>query len=301
MSSTIKNVLLIGAGGNLGPSILEALDNDPQFTVTVLSRKSSKSSFPSHIKVHAIDDSYPEKDLLDIFTGQDAVVSMVGHGSTAKQIDFVNAAVATGVKRFIPSDFSTDSRNPVAIALLPHFKDKNDIVDYLKTQETKGLTWSGVITGGFFDWGLKIGILGYNLSTTTALIYDSGDAKFSMTNLATIGAAIAAILHKPEQTANKYIPISSFSTSQNEILAALEKSTGKKWTIERTTAAQSILTGQEKLSRGDFSGALDIIKGIVTGGPVTGADLGASKELANELLGLPQETVAESVEKVVKG
>jgi hypothetical protein len=148
---------------------------------------------------------------------------------------------------------------------------------------------------------LKIGIVGYNLSTTTALIYDSGDAKFSMTNLATIGAAIAAILHKPEQTANKYIPISSFSTSQNEILAALEKSTGKKWTIERTTAAQSILTGQEKLSRGDFSGALDIIKGIVSGGPVTGADLGASKELANELLGLPQETVAESVEKVVKG
>jgi hypothetical protein len=147
----------IQAGGNLGPSVLEALDKDPQFTVSILSRESSKSSFPSHVKVHTIDDGYPEKDLLDIFTGQDAVVSMVSYGSTAKQIDFVNAAVAAGVKRFIPSDFSTDPRNPVAIALLPHFKDKNDIVDYLKTQEAKGLTWSGVITGGFFDWYVFLG------------------------------------------------------------------------------------------------------------------------------------------------
>jgi hypothetical protein len=113
--------------------------------------------------VHTIDDSYPEKDLLDIFTGQDAVVSLVGYGSTAKQIDFVNAAVAAGVKRFIPSDFSTEPRNPVAIALLPHCKAKNDIFDYLKTQESKGLTWSRVITGPFFDWYVFLGEFPYQL------------------------------------------------------------------------------------------------------------------------------------------
>jgi len=286
MSSIIKNVLLIGAGGNLGPSILEALDKDPQFTVSVLSRKSSKSSFPSHIKVHTIDDSYPEKDLLDIFTGQDAVVSMVGYGSAAKQIDFVNAAVAAGVKRFIPSDFSIDPRNPVALALLPMYKEHNDIVDYLKTQESRGLSWSGVLTGVFFDWAFERGIMGFDLSTSTALIFDSGDAKFSVTNLETIGTAVAAILRKPEETANKYIYISSFSISQNEILAALEKLTGKKWTIERTTAAKSILTGQEELGRGEFIGAFDIVKGIVAGSPITG---------------LPKETLEESVEKFVKG
>jgi hypothetical protein len=133
------------------------------------------------------------------------------------------------------------------------------------------------------------------------LIYDSGDTKFSATNLATIGAAIAAVLHKPEETANKYIRISSFSTSQNEILTVLEKVTGKKWTIERTTAAESILTGQEKLAKGDASGLMDIVNGIVLGGPVTGGDLGASKELSNGLLGLPKETVEETVERIVKG
>jgi hypothetical protein len=142
--------------------------------------------------------------------------------------------------------------------------------------------------------------MGFNLSKTTALLYDSGDAKFSATNLATIGAAVAAILHKPEQTANKYIYISSFTTSQNEVLAALEKVTGKKWGIRHATTAESIKTGQDKISMGDDMGALDLIQGFVYGTD-TGTNLGAHNELANDLLELPKETVEESVERVAKG
>jgi hypothetical protein len=111
--------------------------------------------------VHTIDDNYPEKDLLDIFTGQDAVISMVGPRGRTTQIKFVNAAVAAGVKRFIPSDFSGDSRHPAGLMILPHFKDKNDIVDYLKKQESKGLSWTGVFTGIFFDWYVLLEQISY--------------------------------------------------------------------------------------------------------------------------------------------
>jgi len=299
MSPTIKKVVLIGARGNLGSAIFNALDKDPQFTVSVLTRKASNSTFPSHIKVYTVDDSYLAKDLLNVFTGQDAVVSTLSHGSYAKQIEIIDAAVAAGVKRFIPSDFGLDSLNPIGLAIQPIFKEKNDVVDYLRTVESKGLSWTSVANGIFFDWGLRKGFTGFNLSTCTALIYDSGDTKFSTTNLATIGAAVAAILRKPEETANKHVYISSFTTSQNEVLAALEKVTGEKWTIEHSTAAEVTQTGQEKLAMGDFSGALDIIKGLLYGKD-TGANLSVHHKLANDLLELPKETVEETVERIVK-
>lgn len=45
--TTIKNVTLVGANGNLGSKILEALVADGSFRVTVIKRKSSQST-PAH-------------------------------------------------------------------------------------------------------------------------------------------------------------------------------------------------------------------------------------------------------------
>jgi hypothetical protein len=141
--------------------------------------------------------------------------------------------------------------------------------------------------------------LGFNLDSCTALIYDSGDARFSATTLLTIGAAIVAILHKPEETTNQYIYIASFTTTQNEVLAALEKATGKKWQVEHSTAMETRRIGQEKVGKGDFSGMENIVVSLVYGGDSV-SDLESSRKLANDLLGLPKETVEETVEKIVK-
>lgn len=168
MSEAIKNVLIIGvrsplplwtdsryltfvqASGNLGPSILSALDADPHFTVSVLSRQSSKSTFPSHIKVHTVADSYPENELVEAFKGQDAIIATTP--ATTPQKVFINAAIKAGVKRFLPSEFGGYPRDPRALAIAPAFQSKNDIVDYLKSQESTGLSWTALITGSFIDW-----------------------------------------------------------------------------------------------------------------------------------------------------
>lgn len=80
------------------------------------------------------------------------------------------------------------------------------------------------------DRGIKVGFLGQNLSAHKATIYDSGDARFSTTTLPTIGVAIAGTLRNPEKTANQEPFISSLETTSNEILAELEKATGKSGT-----------------------------------------------------------------------
>lgn len=151
MPSSIKNVIIIGAGGHLGPSILSAFDADEHFTVSVLSRNSSTSRFPSHITVHRIGDDYPEAELLEAFKGQDAVISTMATASVKQQGVIIDAAIKAGVKRFVPSEFGSET-NEKAVAVIPqYFHDKVEAVKYLRRKEKEGLTWTSFVTGPMFD------------------------------------------------------------------------------------------------------------------------------------------------------
>ena len=152
MSSSIKNVILIGAGGNLGPYILYSFASDSRFKVSILARQSSESTFPSHHKVYHIGDDYPEVELLEAFKDQDAVISTIATTNVPLQRKIIDTAIKAGVKRFVPSEFGSDSLNEDARALVPpYFATKKEVVDYLKTKEKEGLTWTSFVPGVFFD------------------------------------------------------------------------------------------------------------------------------------------------------
>lgn len=144
------------------------------------------------------------------------------------------------------------------------------------------LTWL------FAKQALDNGFIGFDLKTHTATIYDDGNQPFSTTNLDTVAQAVAGILSKPAETANKRLFIASFTPTQNEILAVLEEATGKKWKTEKITTTDAKLKGYEALGKGDFSG----IRGILmasTYGPANGNDFTKHTTLSNDLLGLPKE------------
>ena len=152
MASPLTKVLLIGAGGNLGPSILSAFATDSRFMVSILARKSSESSFPSNILVHRVGEDYPEAELLEAFKGQQAIISTIATANSLQQKSIIDTAIKAGVKRFVPSEFGSDTLNEKAMAILPqYFAGKKATVDYLKTKEKEGLTWSAFVTGPFFD------------------------------------------------------------------------------------------------------------------------------------------------------
>lgn len=90
--------------------------------------------------------------MLQAFKGQDAVVSTIATASTVQQKAIIDAAIKAGVKRFIPSEFGSDTRNEKAVAILPQiFKGKLETVEYLKCKEKEGLTWTAFVTGPFFE------------------------------------------------------------------------------------------------------------------------------------------------------
>jgi hypothetical protein len=136
------------------------------------------------------------------------------------------------------------------------------------------------------------------LKTQSAVIWDSGDNKFSVTNVATVGNALVNALQRPAETENKYLYVASFTVSQNQILDALEKATKSKWKVSHTTWQEMVKEGEEKLKEGDYYGYFI----PTTVSMIFREGLGANYDLYgthNDLLNLPEEDLYESTARAV--
>jgi len=76
-----------------------------------MSRKDSSATFPTGVRnVFKVDYSDLEA-IKSAMKGQDVVISNVGLSGEPHQQIFVDAALATGVKRFFPAEYGTDTRD----------------------------------------------------------------------------------------------------------------------------------------------------------------------------------------------
>lgn len=143
------------------------------FHVTAITRESSSSTFPSEVVVQKVDYDSPDS-LKAAFAGQDAVVSTITTTAVNGQKAIVDAALAAGVKRFIPSEFGINTRILSGQEIGKILNGKIATVDYLqeKAGENPNFTWTGLSTGIFFDWvrARAPELIDYRLSTETRLI-----------------------------------------------------------------------------------------------------------------------------------
>ncbi|KAJ6114825.1 hypothetical protein N7486_000603 [Penicillium sp. IBT 16267x] len=298
MTSPFKKVTIVGASGAIGNILLDGLVASSQFDITIVSRKESKACFPQSVTV--LKSDFSEVGLEAAFKNQDVVISTVGATGFSEQKKFVDAAVRAGVKRFIPSEFSANSQNDAVLQLLPLFRQKKELIEYLKTKEAEGLSWTGIATSGLFDWGLRNKFLEFDIANRTATIWDGGDKSFTLTDEKELKQSVVSVLQHPKETRNRYLHVASVETTQREILAALEKAQGAKWTIIDTTTDTQVSEGFKKLEAGDFSGAFALVRATVFGNtPGLHANYAKETELANEVLGLEMESIETTVQQVV--
>lgn len=141
--------------------------------------------------------------------------------------------------------------------------------------------------------------MGWDVKNCKVTIFGSGNQPYEATNVKRVGEAVASTLvHLPE-TENRYIYINSFTTTQNKVLAALEKASGKPYTVEYQSVEELAASGHEKLKDGsDFMGALEVITaGIYGNGGLN--DFGDKKILYNNLFGFETEDLDKVIEQVV--
>jgi putative NADH-flavin reductase len=211
-----KKVAIAGATGNLGPSIVNELVNQG-FEVTVLSSSGNTSSLPSAVKVIKVDYS-SQDSLISSLRGQEAFISAIPKHE--EQPALIDAAIAAGVQRFIPSEFGSNTIGNDKVRALPVFAGKLKTQEYLRAKQDQ-ISHTFLINGLFLDWGLSIGWLA-NLKGKTD-INDNGDSVHSFTLLADIARAVAGILKHPEETKNRGIYVQSAALSQNQILKIAQK------------------------------------------------------------------------------
>jgi putative NADH-flavin reductase len=296
---TIKTVTLVGASGNLGGPVLDALVAAGHFDVTVIQRQSSKSNPSQAVPVVRVADSWDVEELKGKLKGQDAVIACFPLKDTAEHLRLAEAAAAAGVKRFIPADFgSVDARSAYARKLVKLFEKKVEVRERLEDLAAKSggaFTWTSLVAGHFFDWGLANGFLHFDLKTKKADILGDGTRKSSNSTLGQIGKAVVQILLKPEETENRVLLIQSFCISQLDVLRSLEKATGSKWTADYVDIDEFVAKHKAQADAGNKDSIEDLVfaLGVIEG------NWEEHEDFAMELLGLQNEDLDEVVKKVV--
>lgn len=277
-----KTVAVVGGNGALSVPTIEAL-LAAGFEVKVLSRSSTSpvASVPA-----VVVDYADEASLTEALKDVDAVVSLVGAPGIEGQRVLVDAAIAAGVKRFVPSEFGSDDLDPRAKAVV-FLRPKVNFFEYLVSKKD-AISYTAIYNGAFFDWGLDHKFLA-DLEGHKADLFEGGKNHFTSTTLADVAKAVATALSKPDETSNRVLRIASTRTTLGEFVAAAEKATGAKFETTDRTIAEAYAKAAELIAAGKFvPGALLQLKAAAIGSLI-----GDFEVNDDELLGLKMRPVEE--------
>ncbi|OQU94686.1 hypothetical protein CLAIMM_01015 [Cladophialophora immunda] len=293
--SEIKSVAIAGANGVVGPHVLKAL-TEAGFQVTILTRSKKSDAQDSNVKVVEVDYTSVQS-LTAALTDIDAVVSTVGHEAIAAQQTLIDAAIAAGVKRFIPSEYSSCSYNP-KIENLPTYTPMTRIRQYLDEQAKAGkLTWTVLATGAFLEFLFDRPTL-LDYANHKATLYDKGDNRVSSTSLPQVGKAVVGVLKNLEATKNKIVKVSEVILTQNQLLGIAKALKPEiKWETHEVPCSVLVQQGLDDFKAGNtgMPAAMKVLAGTALAGDVYGC---AFDENDNKLLGV-KEMTEENLKKLV--
>ncbi|RVX75741.1 hypothetical protein B0A52_00097 [Exophiala mesophila] len=251
-------VALSGATGNIGAPILKGL-LAANLPVLVLTRKGSKSSskLPKADNLSVAEVDYSSvSDLTAALKGVEVVVSAFASDALGGQNPLIDASVAAGVKRYIPSEYGSNTVNPKVVQL-PVSGYKVATQKYLEQAAAKnpGFTYSILLTGPFLDWGLAVGFL-LHPAKHSATIYNGGDVPFSTSLLDDIAKGVVGIINHQAETANRAVFIHSAIITQNQVVAYAKEHDGKDWELTQASTEQIRLDGLKKLQDGNVDSSV---------------------------------------------
>lgn len=258
MSAAIqgRKIAIIGASGQLGKPMVEALIGFAAHTVTAIQRSDATSTLPAGVIVKK-GDLEDENFLAEALKGQDALVLMPPLSHLVElQKPAIRAAAKVGVPYIFPSEFGPD---PFAGQLVEEnglLVAKKSIRDFI--EELGVSSWVSIAVGPWLEAGLSQGLWGIDAKARKATIWKGADAKASTASVPHTGEAVAAVLSLPEADLAKYknkaVYTPSFHLTQHEILEAVQKVTGttdRDWDIQVRDVDEVAKDYEAKIKAGD--------------------------------------------------
>ncbi|MET0299158.1 MAG: NmrA family NAD(P)-binding protein [Flavitalea sp.] len=231
-----KKILVAGATGNLGSKIVRALVNEhadvralvrPQSDISMLSSMVADKNVPRpNVEVVTVDYEN-EESLKDALSDVSCVVSALS-GLADVVIDqqklLLDAAVKTGVARFIPSDYSLDFTK-----LVPGTNRNLDLRrvfhEYLDQAPLRKTT---IFNGAFMD--LLSGQMPMIVKRFHQILYwGEPDTKFDLTHTDDVAMYTAKVAL--DNDSPRYLHIAGATVSANDIRQIMSEITGDKYKL----------------------------------------------------------------------
>ncbi|APA07638.1 hypothetical protein sscle_03g024080 [Sclerotinia sclerotiorum 1980 UF-70] len=105
-----------------------------------------------------------------------------------------------------------------------------------------GMSYTIVVNGPFFDWGIMVGFI-MNAKGKRITLYDGGDRTSSTTTLPDIGRAVVGVLKHPEETKNRAVYVQSYATTLKNLAAVGKKVLGSDGWTENVASVDDIVAG----------------------------------------------------------
>ncbi|KAF2165522.1 hypothetical protein M409DRAFT_67319 [Zasmidium cellare ATCC 36951] len=306
----IRKVAVVGAGGNVGRFITQALLKTGQHIVTAITRADSQSSLPEGVIPKRVDYEKPET-LVEALKGQDALVITVSGRSPIQSIEekLVRAAGEAGVPWILPNEWSPDSANQGLIDDVFLFGMK--VATRKLIEDLRKSSYVAVATGFWYEYSLGIANnYGFDFAKRAVKFYDDGSTKISTSTWPQVGRAVAALISLPvhsdiepclERYKNQLVYINSFTVSQQDMLESALRVTSTKetdWTVTKEDSRQLYEQGIKEMKEGKFGGANFLYSRVFF--PNGGGDFESTKGTLNRVLGLLKENLDEATKRAIE-
>lgn len=179
------SVIVVGAGGNMGPFIMQALiSHKKDFNrIAILTAPERTDKFAKYESqgVEVIGGSFAD---VTSYKGFDAVISLAGNAIMGDQPKMIDAAIAAGARHFIPSEFGVDiGQTPFLTER--YFKDKHITRDHLraKAKEFPGFHYTLVLIGAFAETLALTPVFGLDSEKKTFTYYGDAENEVSLSSM----------------------------------------------------------------------------------------------------------------------
>lgn len=247
MISQHKNVLIAGSTGDLGERIAKALVHEGAQVRALIRRGTSLSkTVPlEQLGIEIVEVDYTNAaEMKEACTGVSCVVSALSGLEDViieTQILLLNAAVAAGVPRFIPSDYSMDYTK------LPVGSNRNLELrrDFMKILDQAPIKATSILNGAFAD--MLTGMAPIVLFSHQRILYwDDADQPMDFTtkdNVATFTAKAALDDHTP-----RFIHIAGDQISARQLSVLMSSLTGQRFRLLKA-GSRNFLSALIKIAR----------------------------------------------------
>ncbi|GAB7324554.1 hypothetical protein MBLNU13_g08455t1 [Cladosporium sp. NU13] len=296
----IERVALAGAG-RIGLPIALELDNSG-YQVTVLTRDATLSKeLPSSIKIEQVEyDS--QSSLEHALQGHDALISTVAMSAISNQPQMIDAAIAAGVKWFIPAEYTVNSRDTLAQAQ-PMMSSVVAIQKFLATKHNQ-ISWFVINCGALLEFVLDHPVI-LDFDKHFATLWDGGEGAISLSSIPLLARAVSAVLKQPDRVVDHRLKVHGGTITQNRAFEIAKQASTLEWTAEHADSQTAYAAAFKSLSDGSANTQEQLMAVLLTAynaasfGRCDGHFESAYAESDNDWLGV-EEFVDGEIEEAIK-